>query len=295
MQNTMKGRIQLFFFVSSLLFSLVPFGLAATDSRVYLEKTPDALEGGISVKVLVDSNEPLNAYSLELRYDSNLLSLEDIDVTRSLVDIWKAKGEDGDVGIVRFEGADFSSFSGSKGEIAELRFVSRGKGNAAFYFSEASVYLADGNGTKIIPKGELLSLFVGDSPSESISSRPSETGASGNKSPFLIPPSIEKNPFDETQKLITFQVDPSKTKETLVRSRSFFSWSEWRRIENPVPVLANIWSAEVQMIDTAGNIYKEIVYDWEFFIVYRFSLIVFLFAFLFVIHRIFFRQKPYNK
>jgi hypothetical protein len=237
------------------------FGVVFAESRVYVQEQAPIIGGGFSVDIRVDTTEPLNAYSVNLQYDPNILSVERIRATDSIVDVWREQGREITSGILAFEGASFEEFSGHAGKIATVDFIPRRSDNVTLYFSEAEVYLADGNGTRIVPTSDLWSAFV---PMSGSSGSPTkETSAK------VISAELFADPFQPDQKFLSFEIEGDNVRDTLIRSRSFLTWTDWESVRNPAPLLASVWSVEVRVVDRAGNIQEVVVYDWPFFLVWR--------------------------
>lgn len=245
---------------------LVPaFAHAAT--TVYFEAPTSSVTVGsaLPVKVLIDSNEPLNAYSLDIRYPAGLLNVHGINNASSLITIWRGNPTISESGDIVVKGGSIAPFLGSGGEIIELDLVPSASGTATLSFASAAAYLANGKGTKITPQTKAVSVSIAEATGTASAAPaifPSEVGD-------ITPPSLQSlslvaDPFNPHQKLLVFSVNDSGSgmKEIDIRYRSLFFWSAWQAARNPTSLSAGVWEVDFRAIDNAGNITEQVLYDW---------------------------------
>ena len=134
------------------LFSIFITAVYAASPLLYFSGPSSDIPTGseFSVVVLLDSPEPLNAYSISTSYPESMLEVTGWRSGSSIIDVWKdqpvAKN-----GKIEFSGGSTSPFHGKSGELATINFKAVKEGRAELDFSSVSTYAADGKGTKITP------------------------------------------------------------------------------------------------------------------------------------------------
>ncbi len=115
--------------------------------------------------VSTEGNEVLNAVSAEVRFPAQLLTLQSISKTGSVMSFWaeeptfsNSNGTASLQGIVPNPG-----WKGQNGNIVTLVFKVKASGTATISFSSASVLANDGLGTNILSKTYPKTLSLGDS------------------------------------------------------------------------------------------------------------------------------------
>jgi len=151
------------FFVSS--FGFVPSVSAAT--LTLSSNTSATIGQTIQVPLLVstEGSEVLNAVSAEVRFPAQLLTLQSISKTGSVMSFWaeepsysNSNGTASLQGIVPNPG-----WKGQGGTVITLAFKVKAAGAATISFSSASVLANDGLGTNILSKTYPKTLSLGDS------------------------------------------------------------------------------------------------------------------------------------
>ncbi len=242
------------------------FPLTALGATLYFDAPTSSVPVGSSfpVKVLLETDQPVNAYAIRVVYAGSGLRYDGSNNANSIITVWQstpaAAGN-----TVAFAGGSFAPFEGADGKLMMLNFTAVTTGTAQLAFANASVYLANGKGTKIIPTIKSATITV-------VSPGTAATQRLLAPSLDITPPLIAyrsyiPDPFNPAQKLFGFLVEDagSGIKETDLRYRSGFAWSAWRAVANPAPLPTNVWEASLKVIDNAGNVSEAVLYDWAAF------------------------------
>lgn len=243
-------------------------------SRIHAELPPSGplVQGArFRMPIFVDSDQPLNAYLIDLVYPPALLELVEIDDSDSLIDVSPGAPRLTAGGGVRFEGASLKPFLGMRGELLTLVFEARSAGEGSISFrTPTSVYLANGKGTKVTPGTDDLVFTI--LPAENGNVLPPKNDISDGLHKDIRPPIIERisfvdNPIEPKRKFAGFYVSDGESgvRETEARFRTGFFWSPWRSVRNPTEVPSNAWAFSLLVRDNAGNTVVENVYDWHMF------------------------------
>lgn len=110
-----------------------------------------------SITIYVDSpDKAINAVSFKISYPNNLLKVESISKTGSLISLW-AQDPKIENGVISGEGVILNQtsegnigFTGSKGKIIKINFKAIQEGIAEINFISGSVLANDGQGTNIL-------------------------------------------------------------------------------------------------------------------------------------------------
>jgi hypothetical protein len=217
-----------------------------------------------SVKILVDSERPINAYAVGLSYPADKLEIIGFDNSRSIIDVSPGMPTVFEGGEIVFKGGSSVPFSGEGGELLTLNFRAKAVGAAGIKFQSPKLYLADGMGTKIVPIARDLTLnIVSSSVSTATEGRVAKNV--GGVPPTIKYLSLISDPFNSNQKLLGFLVvsGDSGVKEMSVRSRAYFWWNDWASAQNPTAIPASAWTVDLRITDNAGNVSERIIYDWR--------------------------------
>lgn len=261
-------RISIAIIAGGIFAFLSPSAYAATAIYFDTPVNPVSVGTPFSVVVSIDSDQPLNAYSLALHYEGAALGLVNVDTTHSVVTISTGDPKVTSGGNVAWRGGSLMPFTGIGGKIFTLNLVANATGTAKFSFTDASVYLANGKGTKEIPEEKKLNLAVESEPLGNASS----PGVAITTAADVIPPEIRSlsftpDPFNQNQKFVAFLVsdDGSGIGMNELRYRIGFFWSGWQEVKNPVPLANGVWEADFRSTDRAGNVAERTIYDWTTF------------------------------
>lgn len=226
-----------------------------------------AVGSEFAVKILADSDQPLNAYAVSFSYPIDKLALLGFDDSKSVINIWQGRPAVYEDGLVTFRGGSLTPWRGTGGEVLTARFRAVREGAVELPFSNSSVYLANGKGTKVAPQLESLKLQIAAASPSQISSGESG-GQAGGETADTTPPEIKylsliDDPLNGSQKLLSFMVsDPeSGVASTFMRARSFLFWSDWAPAQNPTAVPLSVWSVGFRATDNSGNIAERTFYN----------------------------------
>ena len=239
------------------------FGRArAISIRIYFNAPEEVAIGQeFPVKLLVDSDQPLNAYAIGFSYPTENLSLVGFDNSKSIIDIWQDQPTAHKSGSVNFSGGSISPWRGVGGNLISVRFRAIKDGTAALRFGNSSFYLANGKGTKVIPQSANLELGVlaaGAAPAPIY-----EEAAPDSTPPTIKYLSLIPDPFNSRQKLLSFMVSDAESgiKETLIRTRSFLFWNDWVPARNPMAIPLSVCSVGFKTIDNKDNVSEKTLYN----------------------------------
>lgn len=294
MKNTFTFHFPLSKFYYLLLFSTFYFLFStpaqAAAPRMYLQASNEETGIGVefTVKVLVDSEVPLNAYAAEINYPPELLEPVRFDNKFSLINFWHDAPLVFANGRIIFNGGNPAQFQGEAGELLTIYFKTKQEGVAELSLLNSAVYAADGKGTEIFPETSPLKVLI-------------KSGAISPLEPALpdaVPPEIKilsvvPDPFKPDQKLVgVVASDPgSGVREILLRWRALLWWDKWQLANNPTAVPKNVWAVQIKVFDNEGNVAEKTVYDWGEFL----SLLLFPTIFLLVIiAALFFTKRIYG-
>ncbi len=261
---------KIFFWLHFVLFSILYFLFCsvthAASPVLYFSSTTESVHVGDSfeVKVLIDSDQPLNAYAVTLTYSSDVLELFGIDNGRSIMDVWQKQPVISG-GTVTFNGGSIKPFSGTGGELLALQLRAIKEGTARLSVNDAAVYLANGKGTKAIPSRKEDSFAIAAQTSTTTGEQTPQPGEIDDMPPSIPFLSLIDNPFNKGQKLLAFMVSDagSGIRATSVRFFTFLSWGEWLPARNPTAIPESAWIIKFRVVDNGGNIIERDVYDWQ--------------------------------
>lgn len=246
-----------------LLLAVYCFMFAPTASaaapRVYLERV-----GSFGVRVLLDSDEPVNAYDIQIAFDRSVVTIDSLDASRSIVTVVPAPISSYD-GVIPIKGGSTKAFSGTRGELLSFTLKPLTTGVVEFVVSKAEAYLADGKGTKLALQSASLPMRV-TSASLLAYTEAEQSGLLGpedREPPQITTIEIQANPLNYGERLVVFQ---AMDKETGVaryeaRERSWLAWSAWRTAFNPYPLDPGAWQIQIKAVDYNNNIALATVYQ----------------------------------
>ena len=256
----MRSRAIYPFLIFLAVFAAIFSGVFAGQTAFRIG-IPEKITPGteFEANILVDSDVPLNAFDILLRYPKDILEATRVDNGRSLITIWQNQPQVSEPGELRLTGGSVQAFQGNGGELLTVRFKALREGKASISFASAEAYIADGKGTKAETTAPNLALsVVAGSPLALL------PGTKDNTPPKIDLLALEKDPFNPEQKLLTFLVNDkdSGIKETSARYKTFLSWSEWQPVQNPTALPENAWAVEFEARDNVGNPVASIIYYW---------------------------------
>lgn len=196
----------------SLLFVLYVFGITVAHAAVLsVQQNPAPSSGVVSVTIYADSaGESINAIEGALSYSKDLLTLDSISTTNSVIDLWvEQPKEDGGrltwAGLIPggFTGVRSAFYEGERpGSVFKAVFRVIHPGTATFSFSRAAVALNDGKGTAATLSTVPISFYV-EPPSSALGTQTK----SKSKDPLVIPDdaiTINRSPLVQNNKWYVF-------------------------------------------------------------------------------------------
>lgn len=221
-------------------------------------------DGSFSVRISLNSADPVNAYDLALSYPSNLVEILRIDTSRSIVTILAKpiKAKDGEIVI---KGGSTTPFTGADGEIATIYLRPIAAGTVNLTLTKGLVYAADGQGTALSAQFSTRPIAV----TTSSLNRYEVAAGSGTvlpadtEPPRITSARLEVNPLEsDAPPLIILEGADSETgiREFRVRTVSWAWWSPWQEAINPYPLSGGEWAIEVMAIDNSANVATTLMY-----------------------------------
>lgn len=234
-----------------ILFASVLYTEAAEGPVFSLEYPKEAIapSSEFLVRLLVESEVPINALQATVFYSSDILELVSLNTGSSVVDVWVQNPDTKKAGTVFFEGGIRNIFQGRDGEVASFVFRVKRPGVAQVSVRDASVYYADGKGARTEAHHSIA--FVTSNERGALLSF-QNTDA---KKPEFKEISLAENPI-EKRDMVAFDVrdEGSGIKETQFRYRTGLLWSEWLPATNPVRLAEKTWVFQLKATDNLGNV-----------------------------------------
>lgn len=288
-------QIKSFFKLSLFVLCLTLARNVVASQSIYFSLPSGTIAVGTEfpVKILVDSDQPLNAYAVAFSYSGESLTLLSFDNSRSIIDIWQGQPLASEAGGVTLHGGSLTAWSGNGGNIITVLFRAAKEGPVTMQFGNSSAYLANGKGTKIIPQSADLKFAIAAAGAAS-SSLPLYEEASEMTPPLIKYLSLIQDPFNSDQKLLSFMVsDPeSGIKGTFVRTRSFLFWGDWKSAQNPTAIPLSVWAIGFRAVDNRSNVAEKTLYNPSAFLRPGALTVVIIFIIsLFVIGLIIIKRK----
>lgn len=136
--------------LSFLIFGVIPISVFA--ATLSISPASGTFEAGelVTVKVLVSSDDPLNAVSGTVLFPPSFFSLESVSKAGSIINFWVTEPAFSKaLGTVHFEGVTLGGFQGGTGTLVTttLRAIKAGTGRVSF--QSGQVLANDGQGTDI--------------------------------------------------------------------------------------------------------------------------------------------------
>ncbi|MBI2635448.1 MAG: hypothetical protein HYW79_02790 [Parcubacteria group bacterium] len=163
-----------------VLFVAISGAQAAQAASLYFSPSSGTYSTGrnFTVSVKVSTNVSANGISAVINYPNDKLEAIGISKTGSVVNLWVQEpsySNSDSLGNVRFEGVVLNPGFTGEGEVLDITFRAKAKGQANITFFSGAVLANDGKGTNILStfQNAKINLEIG------ASSGPQETGVSG--------------------------------------------------------------------------------------------------------------------
>lgn len=159
--RNIKNLVNIIIFSAFVLTSSSVFAQSST-SRVYFKGPTSAVtpESIVSISVLVDSAEPINAFDLEISYPKDDLEFLNFDNTDSIVNIWKPDPSILPNGNLRLTGLMMKAWDSKGGLLIKLSFKALNSGDHEISFVINDLAKFDGKGTKIEASTTSFTLYA---------------------------------------------------------------------------------------------------------------------------------------
>lgn len=248
-------KLALIFAIFYFLFSIISH---AAGGSVSFQTAVTKLAPGseFKVAVLISSDEPVNAFDFKINFSTALVDFLGFENDGSIVNLWPSRGIQAD-GTIVLAGGIIKPFSGQAGQIVNLLFRAKQDGNFNITLSSGSFYLADGKGTAVKPTAN--SLIVNFMPGgEKTTIAPSMDQTPPNLNVQIVTEPLQKQP------LIIFNSTDSQSgvNFTQLRSMSWFNWTDWQLVQNPVNLPAGAWLIEMRAVNGSGLSISKTLYVW---------------------------------
>lgn len=265
----MKRRIHFLSYFAAALFCFIslPHALASTTAIYFASPNAVGVGQEFTVSILIDTDQPVNAYAVTFSYSPNSLSLERFDDSKSIMDVSQGQPSISTAGSVSFKGGSLVPQKGSGLELLSMTFKAIKNGTTGISFNGPAFYLANGKGTKILPQARDLTLNITSQMQGGVDMRPENAIAPDDAPPDIKDLSLVDDPFGVPQKLLSFSVSDggSGVKSVAYRTRAWFLWSDAQPAVNALALSQNIWAVEVEAWDNQGNASDRVIYDWRAF------------------------------
>ncbi len=167
-----KGVVRFMFPAAASIVALMSASviLSTEASYVRLEASKTTVEAGgnFSVQIYAYAHEPVNAIDVTINYDSNKVSVEQIDRGQSVITIWTEDPVITDNKII-FSGGTFRRGFLKEHLIASVDFKAKSTGPSEFSVSDLLLLAGDGTGTEVAVSEVIdskLNLFIYDENSD---------------------------------------------------------------------------------------------------------------------------------
>lgn len=236
---------------------------AAAQVSFVLPAVPVTTGMSFPVKVLLDTDRVVNAYSVTLRA-SGPIQIVGTSNAGSLITVWH---QDPTVNgnQVHFEGGSLAPFAGTGGQLLTINVKAVASGTAAFSADGANVYLADGRGTRLEADNKTATLIIKDQIQEGGNPQVEGISINDDAAPEIKFLNIVHDPLLTEKKLLSFLVSDngSGVKTSSIRYRTGIAFSAWEPTANPATIPNSAWEIQFKTEDNAGNSVEQTVYDWQ--------------------------------
>jgi hypothetical protein len=252
----------------------------ATSSKVYFKLPSSSItpKSEFIVDVLLDTDTSINAVDLQIFYSSDKLKFLGFNNTGSIVDIWQGGPTLLRSGHIELTGGVLKSFSGIGGKIISMSFRANDIGEVKLFFERNNLYLANGQGTKILADISSLAMTIVENGIKTVLPE--------NKTIDFTPPgiflNISKDPI-QGNSLIIFEATDKESGIKIVemRVKKWFSWGDWEIVENPVLYSSGVWQIELRATNNSNlTITKSLTLSNVLFKKLSFVVLVFIFVLL---------------
>ena len=259
---------------------------ANTSPRIYIEAPTRVSVGSeFVVKVLVDSESPINAMEIALTYPGTFLKPSAFNESSSIIQLWQDKDWRSTPGKIMLSGGIPRAFAGNKGEVGRLTFKAVAPGDVTVSFTVADTYYADGLGTRTTARTSPVRLSVfavtPGSPQVITTTVVQDEALNSDTQPPVFGLTDTLRNHSKGNHLAIFEVKDtgSGIAKVEIRTNSLVSWSDWHEVTNPAEVRSGTFKYQLRATDNTGNITVETFYIRSKLILIL-SIVILSFAFL---------------
>jgi len=153
------------FCLTSLLFSFFVFPLSASAATLFVAPQSKDIRVDDTFIVLVNTNTQgtaINAASVDIKFDQNLLSAQSVGYSNSIFTLWAEEPKYSNLaGNIHLSGGLSSpGFTGSNGAILRITFKARAVGQTQISLENGSVLANDGIGTDVLSSVQGSSITI---------------------------------------------------------------------------------------------------------------------------------------
>lgn len=215
--------------------------------------------------VLVSSDKPANAVSGTINYPTDLLTLNSISKTNSIVNVWPVEPSYSNAtGTVNLDGVILSGYQGANGSVLTLFFRAKAPGNANIKFNNAQVLAHDGQGTPILnSSGQANFNILASAPKAPVEIQKTETKKVINNDTSVPGLEIEelkkKDSFDPRSRffITSTQKKPNTAYHIDIDNNSYVWDGSGNNIFETIPLSRGVHSIKVSFESINGEIISE--------------------------------------
>jgi len=250
--------------VSVLIIFFLGIEISHAYTAVHIDIPTKSVAPGSEVGafIYIESDEPINAFFLELSYPGDALQFIRSSDVESIVDIWRQKPTIVERDTIRASGGMITPFTGEKKLVSLLHFRAFENFSQEETFSlavkEAHVYRADGTGGSFEPNQFGTNITISPQSSRySLVYREDDSAPEVRAEVISLP---QSNKF-----ILSFKSedDESGIEKTEVRFFSIKGWGEWQLTENPVSIPGGNFVAQIRSKNNAGITAIHTVFIWR--------------------------------
>jgi hypothetical protein len=215
--------------VAIIVFASMTARLVFASTSIFMTAPAASLSvgGTITANVRIGSDVVVNAAQGTIYYPANILSVDSVNITNSIFNIWLTPPSvNTSTGVISFLGGSTNAYSGAALPVFDITFRALHAGAAVVQFQDAAITAGDGTGANIIASSTPLTIVVGGA-------QQATTGAPQalpSASTVIAPPTQISRPAAPASGLpaapvVNIPLYPSSTSWYAVSSPFFAAWS----------------------------------------------------------------------
>lgn len=282
---------------------------SSSDVRVYFQSVglDKTAAGTFRVNIYVDSRVAINTYEIDFKFPEELLTYLRADTAGSIINVMPEEIFADAGGRIYIRGGSTKAFLGDGGLLASLYFKPKRIGSGTIGFISATVHLADGKGTTLLPVAYQSDLSITGlaKVSENVTNIPIDVERElaevklvtfDNNPPEITFAKLEKNPFDDAEWLLVFDGTDKESgiSHFLVREKQWFMFSEYQRAINPYSITPGAWAVELTAVDNFGNEISRTFYRFDA-LLYKLLFIILVLLALWFLRKMFRLYRMHRK